>query len=625
MFNTVTVIGAGRAGSAIAARLRERGVERARGRRAAPALRARPRDRRGRAVDRAGAVGRARLRRHAARRARPAHVAASRCIRCRRSRTSRGPEQLDGAWGARHRRGRRGRARARSGSPRRSACARSRSPTTGARSTTPARRSRRTSSSRSTASPSELVEAGRRAARGARAADGAHDRERLRADRPDRTRRLGDGRAAPRRPARAPVRASSTTPLAEATRAVIVVRTIAELDLPRHGVVGLVPTMGALHDGHAALFRGRAARLRRARRERCSSTRRSSRRRRSRAPTRATPSATRARAEAEGVDVLFAPPACRDVPARLRDVGRARRRGRRARVRASGRGHFRGVATVCLKLFNIVRPQIAWFGQKDAQQVAVVKQLVRDLNLPVEIRVVDTVRDPDGLALSSRNARSHADEREQALAIPRALCDPRRPSRARSVLAGAGLEPDYVEVADLDGPTLAIAARVGPTRLIDNVLSWKENTRDHAPPQARARHAGPREALAARARRDEAARRPHRDDHRLRRAVGPDRRRGRRRSDPRRRLRGDGDARPRLDGARDDRRDDHPDARGQPRRAAAARRRRPAVRLVPGLGRAGARERDPLRQGRRRRRREARRRRRSRSRACARSPTPAFP
>jgi len=127
------------------------------------------------------------------------------------------------------------------------------------------------------------------------------------------------------------------------------------------------------------------------------------------------------------------------------------------------------VATVCLKLFNIVRPRIAWFGRKDAQQVAVLRQMVRDLNLDVEIRVVDTVRDADGLALSSRNGRLSAAEREQALAIPRALATG-DPDRARSILTAAGLHPDYVAVADLDGPTLAVAARVGDTRLIDNVL-----------------------------------------------------------------------------------------------------------------------------------------------------------
>jgi pantoate--beta-alanine ligase len=139
-------------------------------------------------------------------------------------------------------------------------------------------------------------------------------------------------------------------------------------------------------------------------------------------------------------------------------------------------GHFRGVATVCLKLFNIVRPDIAFFGQKDAQQVAVIKQLVRDLNVAVDIRVIPTVRAPDGLALSSRNLRLSADERARALAIPRALeaglaahrsgGDPVAAARAQL----AGLDTDYVEVARFDGVlTLAIAARVGSARLIDNV------------------------------------------------------------------------------------------------------------------------------------------------------------
>jgi pantoate--beta-alanine ligase len=131
-------------------------------------------------------------------------------------------------------------------------------------------------------------------------------------------------------------------------------------------------------------------------------------------------------------------------------------------------GHFRGVATVCVKLFGAVRPHAAYFGRKDAQQLAVIKQVVRDLNLEVEIRAVPTVRDADGLALSSRNAGLSPAERNRALAIPRALAT-RDPERARAVLAEAAVEPDYVAVADLDGPTLAVAARVGATRLIDNV------------------------------------------------------------------------------------------------------------------------------------------------------------
>ena len=173
-------------------------------------------------------------------------------------------------------------------------------------------------------------------------------------------------------------------------------------------------------------------------------------------------------AERHGVDVLFAPSAEEMYPpgfATWVDPAGAAE-GLESEHRP---GHFRGVATVCLKLFNIVRPQVAWFGRKDAQQVAVLKQLVRDLNVPVEIRVVETVRDADGLALSSRNARLAGRERERAAAIPRAL-PTGDVGRARDVLAAAGVEPDYVAVADLDGPTLAVAARVGGIRLIDNVL-----------------------------------------------------------------------------------------------------------------------------------------------------------
>jgi pantoate--beta-alanine ligase len=246
----------------------------------------------------------------------------------------------------------------------------------------------------------------------------------------------------------------------------IVVRSIGELDLPRHGVVGLVPTMGALHAGHTALFRA------------------------ARADSDVVVASVFVNpvqfpdggdlaayprdlerdvelAAAEGVDVIFAPPVEEMYPPGFATwvVPEGAAEGLESAHRP---GHFRGVATVCLKLFNIVRPEIAWFGQKDAQQVAVVKQLVRDLNLDVEIRVVATVRDADGLALSSRNARLTAEERERARAIPRAL-ETRDEAKARAVLESAGLEPDYVALADLDGPTLTIATRVGTTRLIDNV------------------------------------------------------------------------------------------------------------------------------------------------------------
>jgi pantoate--beta-alanine ligase len=171
-------------------------------------------------------------------------------------------------------------------------------------------------------------------------------------------------------------------------------------------------------------------------------------------------------AEDAGVDVLFAPgpdeiyPAAYSTWVAVDGLGDVLEGVFRP-------GHFRGVATVCLKLCNIVRPQRAYFGQKDAQQVAVLKRMVRDLNLDVEIRVVPTVRDADGLALSSRNARLSPEERRAAVALPRALAT-HDPVRARELLRG--LDVDYVEVADFDPPVLAAAVRVGSTRLIDNVV-----------------------------------------------------------------------------------------------------------------------------------------------------------
>jgi pantoate--beta-alanine ligase len=140
-------------------------------------------------------------------------------------------------------------------------------------------------------------------------------------------------------------------------------------------------------------------------------------------------------------------------------------------------GHFRGVATVCTKLFSIVGPDVAYFGEKDAQQVAVIRQVVRDLDLPLEIVAMPTIREPSGMALSSRNRFLSPDERAVALALPRALqagvaahqggADP--VAAARNVLdAEGGLAVDYVEVADFGAPTLVAAIRVGATRLIDN-------------------------------------------------------------------------------------------------------------------------------------------------------------
>jgi pantoate--beta-alanine ligase len=177
-----------------------------------------------------------------------------------------------------------------------------------------------------------------------------------------------------------------------------------------------------------------------------------------------------AMADEAGADILFAPAPDEIYPPGFQtwvDVEELSR-GLEGAYRP---GHFRGVATICLKLFNIVRPQFAYFGQKDAQQIAVVRRMVDDLNLDLTVRSIATVRDPDGLAVSSRNVRLSAAERAAALALPRALAT-RDPAAARAALDG--LAVDYVEVADFDPPVLAAAVRVGSTRLIDNVILQKE-------------------------------------------------------------------------------------------------------------------------------------------------------
>ena len=240
--------------------------------------------------------------------------------------------------------------------------------------------------------------------------------------------------------------------------------------------IGLVPTMGAFHGGHLALIEASTARedvtvvslfvnpaqfgpredLARYPRDEAGDA---------------------AAAEAAGVGILFVPSADEIYPPGFDtwvDPGEL------ASVLegAVRPGHFRGVATVCTKLFAIVQPASAYFGRKDAQQVAVIKQVVRDLALPLEIVACPTVRDPDGLALSSRNAYLSTEERAAALALPRALQAGLHAHRAggdpvataEEVLAAEpGLSVDYVAVADLDGATLAGAVRVGNTRLIDNV------------------------------------------------------------------------------------------------------------------------------------------------------------
>jgi pantoate--beta-alanine ligase len=249
-----------------------------------------------------------------------------------------------------------------------------------------------------------------------------------------------------------------------------VVRTTTELRLVlRDARRGLVPTMGAFHEGHLSLMR--AARIE------CEQvvvslfvnpTQFDAGEDLSRYPRDEQEDVRLA--QEEGVDVLFVPSAQKMYPdgfATWIDVDAS---GGEADARP---GHFRGVATVCVKLFNLVQPDVAFFGQKDAQQAAVLRRVTRDLNIPVHLRILPTVRDEDGLALSSRNVYLTPEERERALALPRALQGARSAddpvAAARASLNG--LAPEYVELLRVgDATLLTAAAHVGATRLIDNVV-----------------------------------------------------------------------------------------------------------------------------------------------------------
>ena len=254
-----------------------------------------------------------------------------------------------------------------------------------------------------------------------------------------------------------------------------VVRTIAEMRAARaaRGLVALVPTMGAFHDGHVALFR--------AARDECehvvvslfvNPTQFAPREDLERYPRDERRDAEIA--ETAGVDVLFVPSRDELYPDGFDTWVDVVDAGAEGEARP---GHFRGVATICLKLFNIVRPDVAYFGQKDAQQALVVRRMVRDLDLDLRLRIVPTIRDTDGLALSSRNAYLSAEERRRARALPQALETGRDAFRAGADPVAAthaalnGVEPDYVDVLELgETKLLAAAARVGSTRLIDNVI-----------------------------------------------------------------------------------------------------------------------------------------------------------
>jgi pantoate--beta-alanine ligase len=277
------------------------------------------------------------------------------------------------------------------------------------------------------------------------------------------------------------------------------VRTVAELRellAPERRAgrrIGLVPTMGSFHDGHLSL-------MRRARGE---------------AevvvvslfvnPAQFAPGEDfeayprdEARderlAEDEGVDVLFAPSLDEVYPDGFDTTVTVGRITEMLEGDEAQRGaeHFQGVATVVTKLFNMVGPDVAYFGQKDAQQALVIRKLVRDLDIPVEIAVCPTIRDPDGLALSSRNAYLSQEERERALSLNRALRAAEATvdagtvgaaavvAAAKAELDRAGIEPDYLQLrsaTDLSpvervngSALLAVAARVGRARLIDNAI-----------------------------------------------------------------------------------------------------------------------------------------------------------
>jgi pantoate--beta-alanine ligase len=272
------------------------------------------------------------------------------------------------------------------------------------------------------------------------------------------------------------------------------IRTIAELrdalaPVRRAGrTIGLVPTMGALHDGHLSL-------MRHARRQ-CDVVVVSL----FVNPTQfneATDLASYPRDEAAdsrlaaetGADYLFAPSASEIYPDGFATTVTVDALTDRLEGAQRGRSHFDGVTTVVSKLLHIVAPNRAYFGQKDVQQAAVIGRMVRDLDIPVELVICPTVREPDGLAMSSRNARLSPAERERAAALYRSLRAVERAigegeRDADTVVAAARRElapvdPEYFELVDpesfapvrgrIDGDVLAVvAARVGTTRLIDN-------------------------------------------------------------------------------------------------------------------------------------------------------------
>jgi pantoate--beta-alanine ligase len=273
------------------------------------------------------------------------------------------------------------------------------------------------------------------------------------------------------------------------------VRTVAELRATlaparREGLtIGLVPTMGALHEGHLSLVR-RA-------REQCdrvvvslfvNPAQFNERSDLDRYPRQEAHDA--GLAAETGADILFAPSIEEIYPPGFATTVEVLGITERLEGATRGAEHFRGVTTIVTKLLGMAQPDIAYFGQKDAQQVIVIRRLVADLNLPVRVEVCPTVREPDGLALSSRNAHLNSDERARALFLYRALSAAAERAAtgersAENLLSAAReaiipLEPEYLALVDpdtlepitqLDEPALlAVAAHVGATRLIDNLM-----------------------------------------------------------------------------------------------------------------------------------------------------------
>ncbi|MGA2320776.1 MAG: pantoate--beta-alanine ligase [Solirubrobacteraceae bacterium] len=277
----------------------------------------------------------------------------------------------------------------------------------------------------------------------------------------------------------------------------ITVRTVAELRAAlaparrERLTIGLVPTMGALHEGHLSLIRGARTECDRvvvslfvnpAQFHETADLEHYPRREEQDA----------ALAAETGADVLFAPSVEEVYPRGFATAVEVYGLTDRLEGAARGPEHFRGVTTVVSKLLCMAMPDVAYFGQKDAQQVLVIRRLVEDLNLPVRIEARATVREPDGLAMSSRNVLLSARERKAALALPAALDAAREYAAggersaelllqaARTAMIGFGVEPEYLTLVDPDTlepvetlaheALLALAARIGEVRLIDNAL-----------------------------------------------------------------------------------------------------------------------------------------------------------